>query len=69
MSVAVENQGTKIRLIDGTDHEIQYSGVFVVCDTCATEYSAIPDWGYCDETYACAVADGDSLIILPGYQG
>ena len=62
-----ENQGTKILLVDGTEHEIKYSGVFVVCGMCGEEYSAEPWWGYCDESIECAFDNGESLIILPGY--
>jgi hypothetical protein len=67
MSVVVENKGTQVKLVDGTTHTVQYSGVFVVCGTCSSEYTGIPDYGYCDDTLACAVADGKSFIKLPGY--
>ncbi len=62
-----ENQGTKILLADGTEHEIEYSGVFFVCALCATEYSEEPWGGYCDESLECACDGGESLIVLPGY--
>lgn len=67
MSVVVENKGTQVKLFDGTTHTVQFEGVFVVCDTCSSEYSRIPSYGYCDETLACAMADGESFIKLPGY--
>jgi hypothetical protein len=67
MSVVVENKGTKVKLVDGTMYTVQCEGVFVVCDTCSAEYSGIPSYGYCDETFACAMADGESFIKLPGY--
>lgn len=67
MAVVVENKGTQVELIDGTMYTVQFEGVFVVCDTCSAEYSSIPSYGYCDETLACAMADGESFIKLPGY--
>jgi hypothetical protein len=61
-----ENQGTKILLADGTEHEIEYSGVFFVCGECGEEFCEEPFGGYCDNTLACA-AGSDCLIVLPGY--
>jgi hypothetical protein len=64
-----ENQGTKVVLVDGTEHEIQYSGVFFVCGICGEEYGEEPWGGYCDNSMDCACDGGESLIVLPGYQG
>lgn len=67
MAVAVDNKGLKISLVDGSDYEVQHSGVFFVCGICADEYSEEPEFGYCDNTLECACDDGESLIVLPGF--
>ena len=33
-----------------------------VCTICEDVYSSFPTYGYCDNTLACAMSDGESLV-------